>query len=93
MRKLTRGNLLATLKELKKHKRPNPVVSSVTVQAICPQKSLPKKSMDMQAVLERRKILHSRLVGSVPNVSSEELVKFDNEFEEFMLEYNSQKCV
>lgn len=60
MGKVTRGTLLATLKELKKHKRPkvaNPV--SASVQAIVPVNNpQPKKSKELaRAIAERRAIL------------------------------------
>lgn len=60
MGNLTRGNLLATLKELKKHKRPKAVVANAAVQAICGG-SVPKpdKSADLKATLERRRAMFS----------------------------------
>lgn len=85
MQRLNRGNLLATIKELKKHKRPKPAITSVAVQAICPQKSFPKKSVDMQAVAERRKILQGR--RSMSSVPIKDIATFmqqyDTDFAEF----------
>lgn len=57
MGNLTRGNLLATLKELKKHKRPKAVVANVAVQAICPQKPNSKSSALKEVIAKRREIL------------------------------------
>ena len=61
MGNLTRGNLLATLKELKKHKRPKVVVANASVQAICggsvPKKSNSKSSALKEVIAKRREIL------------------------------------
>lgn len=86
MGKVTRGTLLATLKELRKHKRPTAVVSVPAVQAICPQKVKVDKVADMKATLERRRVLVNGPIDTT--ATREELVKFNSEFDEFMLEYN-----
>lgn len=90
MQRLNRGNLLATIKELKKHKRPKPAVSSVAVQAICPQKSLPKKSVDMQAVAERRRLLKGSS-SIAPCIDMDLLAKSESEYEQFIKDYKSKK--
>ena len=60
MSNLTRGNLLATIKSLKKHKRPKAVVANASVQAICGVSSIkPNKKADLKAVVERRRALMS----------------------------------
>ena len=58
MGKLTRGNLLAVLKELKKHPRPKSYRGSpVAVQAICPQACPSDNTSCSEAVMVRRNIL------------------------------------
>ena len=60
MGKLNRGNLLATLKKLKKMPRPKVVISNPAVQAICGGSSIkPNKKADLKAVIERRRALMS----------------------------------
>lgn len=86
MDKLTRGNLLATLKSLKKHKRPKFVAAnaSVAVQAICPQKVKVNKAADIKAVLERRKALVGRNKSVSPMVDVEMFMQqYNAEMEEF----------
>lgn len=87
MGKVTRGTLLATLKELKKHNRPKPATTAVAVQAICPKQSKAvDRNAEIRASIERRRTLFN---GPIDTASTrEELVKFNSEFEEFMLEYN-----
>lgn len=87
MGKVTRGTLLATLKELKKHKRPKPATMAVAVQAICPKQSTAvDKNAEIRASIERRRTLFNGHIDTT--ITREELVKFNGEFEEFMLEYN-----
>ena len=58
MGKVTRGTLLATLKELKKHKRPKPTTTAVAVQAICPKLTVQvDKNAELRASIERRRAL------------------------------------
>lgn len=60
MGKLNRGNLLATLKKLKKMPRPKVVIANPAVQAICGGSSItPNKKADLKAVIERRRALMS----------------------------------
>lgn len=89
MGKVTRGTLLATLKELKKHKRPKPITIAVSVQAICPkQVASVNKSAELRATVERRRAL---LNGGSSRQVANELIKFDREFDDFMVEYNKLK--
>ena len=90
MGNLTRGNLLATIKSLKKHKRPKVVVANASVQAICGG-SVPKpdKSADLKATLERRKALFVAPAVSLAN--AEDLKKFDADFAAFMARYWEDK--
>lgn len=90
MDKLTRGNLLATLKSLKKHKRPKAVVANVAVQAICGG-SVPKpdKSADLKSVVERRKAAFSRSAGDYMNTL--EFKKCEADFNEFLSSYKQRK--
>ncbi len=93
MDKLTRGNLLATLKSLKKHKRPKSVAAnaSVAVQAICPQKVNVNKAADIKAVLERRKALVGRNTNTTSgDKSSAVYMQFENDFELFMNSYRNK---
>ena len=94
MGNLTRGNLLATIKSLKKHKRPKTVVANAAVQAICGG-SVPKpdKSADLKSVVERRKAILSNIRGSTVNVgcsymSESERREFFAEFDAFLQECN-----
>lgn len=60
MGKVTRGTLLATLKELKKHKRPKPATTAVAVQAICPKQVVKAdRNAELKASIERRRALMS----------------------------------
>lgn len=60
MGKLNRGNLLATLKKLKKMPRPKVVIANPAVQAICGGSSIKlNKKADLKAVIERRRALMS----------------------------------
>lgn len=84
MGKLNRGNLLATLKKLKKMPRPKVVIANPAVQAICGGSSIkPNKKADLKAVIERRRALISgRGVPDSKNV--EEFIRIsDAEFESF----------
>ena len=78
--KLTRGNLLATLKELKKHKRPK-VANSVpaSVQAIVPVSNpQPKKSKELaKAIAQRREILSGSLRLGAYALNAEDLALFE----------------
>lgn len=89
MGNLTRGNLLATIKSLKKHKRPKTVVANAAVQAICGG-SVPKpdKSADLKSVVDRRKAMFTL---DAPKVSCEQIEQFKKEFEAFMVVYNKNK--
>lgn len=83
MSKLTRGNVLATLKELKKHPRPkisNPTPASV--QAICGQTATNKsnKVVDLKATLERRRAI---LCGGRSVDVAKFIEQYTVEFEEF----------
>lgn len=93
MDKLTRGNLLATLKSLKKHKRPKSGAanSSVAVQAICPQKVNVNKTADIKAVLERRRLLKGPSSIS-PCIDMDLLSKSESEYEQFIKDYKSKKA-
>lgn len=89
MGKLNRGNLLATLKKLKKTPRPKVTVANPAVQAICGVNDAPKpnKTNDLKATVERRRLLlkdgHS---GSVPFEETEYFKKYEAEFKVFMEE-------
>lgn len=79
MQRLNRGNLLATIKELKKYKRPKPAVSSVAVQAICPTKvGSSSKISTLKSVIARRRNLALNGVHSDGYIlSKDELLLFD----------------
>lgn len=92
MGKVTRGTLLATLKELKKHKRPKPATTAVAVQAICPQKVKENTVADMKATLERRRVLGAAGRGSVTAyMATDEFKALDDEFNAFITDYISKK--
>ena len=80
MGKLNRGNLLATLKTLKKMPRPKVVIANPAVQAICGGSSIkPNKKADLKAVIERRRALMSNRTVCP---------SFD--IEKFMEQYNAE---
>ena len=91
--RLTRGNLLATLKELKKHPRPkvvNPVPASV--QAICPQKvKVADKVMDLKATLERRRVMLGKKPFVFPmNTTDRELFERLTTLHDYRLPYDGK---
>lgn len=89
--RLTRGNLLATLKELKKMPRPKVGVSNASVQAICSSSSAmkPSKSTDVRATIDRRRTL---LQNGTRNVSdSIEYLKCKTDFLKFVEAYKNRK--
>jgi len=56
MANVTRGTLLATLKELRKHKRPKTSTAAVSVQAICPKQVVTAdRNAELKASIERRR--------------------------------------
>lgn len=89
MGKVTRGTLLATLKELKKHKRPKPATTAVAVQAICGGGVQSNKAADLKAVVERRRAMLSSSSGDY--TASVEYRKCEEEFNAFLLKYKQQK--
>lgn len=92
MGNLTRGNLLATIKSLKKHKRPKTVVANAAVQAICGG-SVPKpdKSADLKSVVERRKTMFSSTMSIVPYYTPAEYAQFVLKYEAFVQDYIKNK--
>jgi len=91
MANVTRGTLLATLKELRKHKRPKASTAAVSVQAICPKKSVTvDKNADLQASIERRRtLLHTSSI--VPYYTTEEYARFVSMYEDFVQDYVKNK--
>lgn len=90
MGKVTRGTLLATLKELKKHKRPKPVVTAVAVQAICGGDVQSNKAADLKAVVERRRAMVEARPKKVVMQQREDLAVFENDFAAFMASYRDK---
>lgn len=90
MGKVTRGTLLATLKELKKHKRPKPVVAAVAVQAICGGSVQSNKAADLKAVVERRRAMVEARPKKVVVQQREDLAVFENDFAAFMASYRDK---
>lgn len=94
MSKLTRGNVLATIKKLKKMPRPKASVSAPAVQAICGQKTTNKsnKVADLKATVERRRAMLSNSSRvATARATSKELKNFENEFGAFMAAYRTDK--
>lgn len=94
MSKLTRGNVLATIKKLKKMPRPKAFVSAPAVQAICGQKTTnkPNKVADLKAVMQRRRALAAESRGSVAvYMATDEFKLLDDEFNAFITDYISKK--
>lgn len=80
MNKLTRGNVLATLKELKKHKRPKPATTAVAVQAICPKQVVKAdRNAELRASIERRRAL---ILGKQGGSRDVDIDKFMEEFDD-----------
>lgn len=82
MGKVTRGTLLATLKELKKHKRPKPATTAVAVQAICPQKQNHKAANLKEVIAKRREVLSGARSPSTAKTSAF-MEAFDKELWDF----------
>lgn len=93
MSKLTRGNVLATIKKLKKTPRPKAQVSAPAVQAICGQKTANKsnKVADLKATLERRRLLKGSS-SIAPCINMDLLAKSESEYEQFIKNYKSKKA-
>lgn len=94
MSKLTRGNVLATIKKLKKMPRPKASVSAPAVQAICGQKTTNKsnKVADLKAVMQRRRALVAESRGGVAvYMATDEFKLLDDEFNAFITDYISKK--
>lgn len=90
MGKLNRGNLLATLKKLKKMPRPKVVIVNPAVQAICGG-SVPKsdKSADLKSIVERRRTLLNK--QKTDYMSSPEYIQFESDFYKFVEDYKKRK--
>lgn len=83
MGKVTRGTLLATLKELKKHPRPKScVTTAVVVQAICPQKQNNKAANLKEVIAKRREVLSGARSQSTAKTSAF-MEAFDKELWDF----------
>lgn len=88
--RLTRGNLLAALKELKKHPCPkvaNPVLASVQaiVSASNPQ---PKKSKELASVIAQRRAILSRAFNTTLSVSDLALLERLTTLHDFRMPYS-----
>lgn len=93
MSRLTRGNLLATLKQLKKIKRPPHIVAAPAVQAIMPS-SQPTNSKALQeAISQRRKLLINGSSRPFPFTITEQAL-FDNitKLHSFRQSYSGKPC-
>lgn len=87
MGKLNRGNLLATLKKLKKIPRPKVVIANPAVQAICGGSSItPNKKADLKAVIERRRAMLGKQGGSREADIDKFMEEFDDGFSAFCKE-------
>jgi len=92
--RLTRGNLLATLKELKKMPRPKVGVANApaSVQAIVGN-SKPVKKVDTHSnvtmAIQHRRVLFSD--SHIPMIGSAEYNKVVSEFEDFMIKFHELK--
>lgn len=92
--RLTRGNLLATIKELKKHPRPkvaNPVPASV--QAIVPASNpQPKKSKELARAIAQRRAILSGASSWLYSLSAVESELFDRltTLQDFRIPYEGE---
>lgn len=85
MGKLNRGNLLATLKKLKKMPRPKVVIANPAVQAICGGSSIkPNKTADLKASIERRRVLLTKRSCSDNAVYLKTLSEFNSFIDAYM---------
>ena len=84
MGKVTRGTLLATLKELKKYKRPKPATTAVAVQAICPQKQTHGVANLKDVIAKRREVLSGARNQSTTKTSAF-MEAFDKELWDFCM--------
>ena len=97
MDRMTRGNVLAIIKELRKVKRPRvrPYTPVPAVQAICRQTATNKfdKVADLKAVLKRRRAMVAESSrGSVDAyMATDEFKMLDDEFTAFIADYISKK--
>lgn len=91
MGKLNRGNLLATIKKLKKMPRPKVVIANPAVQAICGVKDAPKpnKTDDLKSIVERRRTLLNK--PKTDYMSSPEYIQFESDFYKFVEDYKKRK--
>lgn len=90
MGKLNRGNLLATLKKLKKTPRPKVVIANPAVQAICGGSSpKPNKVIDLKVTVERRRTLLGSTSNKTENLDL--FTKSMEEYERFMQDYRNTK--
>lgn len=89
MPRLDRGNLLATIKELKKHKRPKTTIAPPSVQAIVPS-SAPKITLTLSEVIaERRNILFGKKPFVFPmNTTDRELFERLTTLHDYRLPYD-----
>lgn len=91
MGRMTRGTLLATLKELKKHPRPkSSYTTAVAVQAICPQKQNRKVSDLKEVIAKRRNILKGRDI-TLAGISYME--QYDAEMNDFLEQLRVMKAL
>ncbi len=91
MNKLTRGNVLATIKKLKKMPRPKVAMSAPAVQAICGQNTPNKtnKVADLKATVGRRRAIASASI--VPYYTPAEHTQFVLKYEAFVQDYIKNK--
>lgn len=92
MGKLNRGNLLATLKKLKKMPRPKVVIANPAVQAICGVNDAPKpnKTADLKVILERRRAMFS-VNGISPVMDEADYKKLNDDYLVFVETYRVRK--
>lgn len=77
MQRLNRGNLLATIKELKKHKRPKMSVVPASVQAIVPSSSKNTRADNVSTLLKRRQVLFGGLRLGAYTLGAADLALFE----------------
>lgn len=90
MGRVTRGTLLATLKELKKLPRPkSSSTACVAVQAICPKQRSSNTTVNKTVITQRRNCLLSQK-GTSP-INYDLLAKSEMEYEQFIKDYRTAK--
>lgn len=93
MSRLTRGNLLATLKQLKKIKRPAQVIPSPAVQAIIPSSPVNSNKCLKDVIAQRRALLVNGMSRPFPfTITEQELFDTLTSLHSYRCSYFGKPC-